>query len=184
MELPPQIIDKIRKAIKTILRRGYCDTTEFRSILGKLQHASMGISAGTSLLAPLCNALRSAQRHHKQTVQIHAKSAQSQALMDFRTLFTIMSSRPTHCKELIPGLPAFIGNVDACKWGIGGTWITGNSLLAPIVWHFKWPPKVIAALEAKLITINDLEMAGILLWTLHDLGRDHRPAPHPCRHLV
>jgi len=141
MEPPPQKIQKIRKAITTILRRGWCDTTEFRSILGKLQHASMGIPAGASLLAPLYNALRSAQRNQQQSVQIHANSAQSQALVDFRALFTIMSSRPTHCKELIPGLPAFIGNVDACKWGVGGTWIAGNSLLAPIVWRLKWPPK-------------------------------------------
>ena len=74
-----------------------------------------------------------------------------------------MSSQPTHCKELIPSIPAFIGNMDSCKFSVGGTWIVGSSRLAPLIWRYKWPPEIVAALEDQSITINDLEMAGILL---------------------
>ena len=83
MELPPWKIEKICDAITKILHWGYCDTKEFSSIVGKLQHASLGIPAGTSLLAPLYAALRSAKQQQKPTVQIHNNSPQSEALRNF-----------------------------------------------------------------------------------------------------
>ena len=53
MELLPQKIEKIHDAITKILCWRYCNTKEFSSIVGKLQHASLGIPVGTSLLALL-----------------------------------------------------------------------------------------------------------------------------------
>ena len=96
-------------------------------------------------------------------MQIHLASAQQETLANFLALFTIMSTQPTHCLELVPGIPAYIGNVDACKYGVGGTWLSGSKTIAPIVWRFRWPPEVVEAFDDGLLTINDLEMAGILM---------------------
>ena len=101
MELPPKKIDKIRTTINDILRANYCDTKSFSSLVGKLQHAALGIPAGNSLLAPLYRCLKAAEGQKKTTIQIHANSPQAEALRDFRALFTLMNSRPTHCLVLI-----------------------------------------------------------------------------------
>ena len=42
-------------------------------------------------------------------------------------------------------------------------WLAGTHALKPIVWRIAWPPEVVAAFEAGLLTVNNLEMAGILL---------------------
>ena len=165
MELPTEKVDKLRRAINNLLRHKHCDIKEFQSIVGKLQHAAMGIPAGQSLLAPLFKALQAAGHHERSQVTIHAGSSQAEALRDFRTLLTVMSRRPTHCRELISGMPAYIGFCDACKYGAGGVWFSGSQPLHPIVWRVKWPDDIVNNFvdNGGRLTINDLEMAGMLL---------------------
>jgi hypothetical protein len=78
-------------------------------------------------------------------------------------LFMVMSKCPIQCCQLVPGTPAYIGFCDACKYGAGGVWLSGTHTIRPVVWRTKWPPDVIALFEEGKITINDLEMAGMLL---------------------
>ena len=163
LELPEKKVKTLRDTLTSILRVGFCDTSDFHSIVGKLHHASFGIPAGKSLMAPLYRCLNAAQQQEKPTVQFHKGSEQEAALKDFRALFTVMSTRPTHCKELIPGMPAYVGNVDSCKWGVGGTWRSGTRKLFPFVWRVKWPPEIVKLFEMGLLTINDLECAGLLI---------------------
>ena len=47
--------------------------------------------------------------------------------------------------------------------GSGGVWLSGSKTIAPLVWRFQWPPEIVALFDAGKLTINDLEMAGILL---------------------
>ena len=79
-----------------------------------------------------------------------------------------MSKRPTNCKELVPGMPGYIGYCDACQYGAGGVWLSGSLQIHPIVWRIKWPDDVIKRFVSSAnpkgdISINDLEMAGLLL---------------------
>lgn len=163
MELPPKKVQDLRDTLQRILRQGHYPTDKFESLIGKCQHGCMGIPGGTAVLPPLYQALHSAKQANKASVIIHPASSQQLALRDLRTLFLVMSKRPTHCKQLIPGFPGYIGYCDACKWGAGGVWISGSRGLRPIVWRFPWPPLVIKRFEANEITVNDLEMAGVLL---------------------
>lgn len=78
-------------------------------------------------------------------------------------MFKLVGHRPVHCQRLVPGTPAYIGHCDACKYGAGGIWMSGSSTLRPIVWRVKWPPEVVHKIESGALTINDLEMAGLLL---------------------
>ena len=71
----------------------------------------------------------------------------------------------------MPGWPDFVGFCDACKWGAGGVWLSGKSQLHPIVWRVQWPPDISQRFQSSHnpegdLTINDLEMAGLLLHCL------------------
>ena len=163
MELPPKKVKSLQETLRAILRKGHCELKAFESLIGKCQHACLGIPGGTALLPPLYKALHSAIRSNKATVQIHPQSQQQHAIRDLRTLFTVMSKRPTQCCQLVPGMPAYIGYCDACKYGAGGIWLSGSRNIRPIVWRIRWPPDIVELQAQGKLTINDLEMAGLLL---------------------
>lgn len=161
MELPPQKLKNLLAKIKQILRSGHCERKEFESLVGKFTHAVMGIPGGSALLPPLYQVQHA--KPHKRLIQIHRNSRQELALKDLRALFKVMSRTATKCSQLVPGDPDYIGFSDACKYGAGGCWLSGRKSLRPIVWRIKWPPEVVAEYVKGNITINDLEMAGLLL---------------------
>ena len=163
MELPKTKADSLRTAITSLLHGQKLEVKQFESFLGKCQHACFAIPGGKALLAPLYRALHSANRGNQCFIHIHRGSAQAEALEDLRTMFKIIASRPTHCKQLHPRSPDYIGYCDACNYGAGGIWISGIKTIRPIVWRIQWPPQVVEAIQSKKLTINDLEMAGVLL---------------------
>ena len=163
MELPAKKVASLRDTIKATLRSNHMDLKAFESFIGKCQHACLGIPGGTAFMGPLYRALHATKRANKSSVQIHPKSPQHRALMDLRTIFKLIGAKPIRCKQLIPGTPHYVGYTDACKYGAGGIWLSGTATLHPIVWRHKWPPEVVRRYEQGLITINDLEMAGLLL---------------------
>jgi hypothetical protein len=78
------------------------------------------------------------------------------------------TSRPAHVRELVPNLASYIGFCDACKRGASGVWLGASKNLHPVVWRLAWPADITARLASRSnpegnITINDLEMAGLLL---------------------
>ena len=164
IELPRKKLDFLHSEITTILRgsKKGCEMKRFESLVGKCQHAALGIPGGNALITPLYAAFHAAKREGKHMVKIHAGSRQAEALTDLRTMFKVVGRHPVHCKQLVPGEPGYIGFCDACKYGAGGVWISGNRMLHPFVWRFRFPPTVVARFEQGLLTINDLEMAGML----------------------
>ena len=163
IELPPKKLETLRELTQQLLRERAMPLTDFRSFMGKCQHAALGVPGGTALLAPLYRVIKTADRCQQPVIRIHARSPQAQALRDLRTIFAEIGKRPTSCAQLIPSFPHFVGFCDACKHGAGGIWLSGSNTLRPVVWRFAWPPEVVQAMDSGLITINDLEMAGILL---------------------
>ena len=83
-----------------------------------------------------------------------------------------MANRPTRCTQLIPGWPHFVGFCDACKHGAGGVWLSGQIDIHPVAWRIPWPSNITNCYEYVRLSINDLEMAGLLLHylTLEQLG--------------
>lgn len=163
MQLPPRKVNSIREAVNDAIRDKHCDVKAFESLIGKCQHACLGIPGGTALLPPLYKALHSAKNRDQLSVQIHSNSQQEQALRDLRTMFLVISKRPTQCCQLVPGMPAYIGYTDACKYGAGGVWLSGTRNIRPIVWRIEWPHDIVELFDQQKLTINDLEMAGLLI---------------------
>ena len=108
------------------------------------------------------------QRH----LQIKKGSNAHHALADLRTLLKLVANRPTRCTQLIPGWPHFVGFCDACKHGAGGVWLSGQIDIHPVVWRIPWPSDITSRYDDGRLSINDLEMAGLLLHylTLEQLG--------------
>ena len=163
MQLPEQKVQNLRESIRQTIRSGHIDTKAFESFIGKCQHACLGIPGGTALLPPLYKALHSALNSGQRSVQIHKHSQQYHALRDLQTIFKVLGKHPIQCCQLVPGQPAYIGHCDACKYGVGGIWMSGTKTLRPIVWRLKWPQDIVDRVAEGTITINDLEMAGLLL---------------------
>ena len=163
MELPVKKVETVYDAITAALRHKHVEVKVFESLVGKLTHAMMGTPGGQALLPPLYKALAAALKTNRSSVQIHPHSPQALALQDLRTLLRVIGKRPTHCRQLIPGMPHYLGFCDACKYGAGGVWLSGSDTLRPLVWRLAWPEDLITAFEQHSITINDCEMAALLL---------------------
>ncbi len=163
IQLPPDKVTKLQDRLTEILTEKEAPYNEFEKVMGKINHASIGIPNGRGLSAPIYQAMK----HNKTTVPINPPV--KQALKDWKTIIQEVANRPTHVLELMPGDADYIGFVDACKTGVGGVWLSGNKKLSnPFVWHMEWPDDirnnlVSASNPTGTITINDLEMAGVLL---------------------
>ena len=125
---------------------------------------------GKGLLAPLYKLLPQdhTPSNKRKHLQIPKGSEAYNALHDLRTMLKLVANRPTKCAQLVPGWPHFIGFCDACKWGAGGVWLSGKEDIHPTVWRVKWPPDIAQRMISPTnptgdLTINDLEMAGLLL---------------------
>ena len=59
--------------------------------------------------------------------------------------------------------PNYIGYSDSCRLGTGGVWTSGTDKLHPILWQIEWPADIIALFDDNKSSINDLELAGIVL---------------------
>ena len=110
--------------------------TDFQQLMGKLNHATIGMPNGRGLSAPIYQAMKGDPANIPITANL------KHALSDWHTMIEQISARPTHVLELSPGEPAFIGYVDACKTGVGGVWLSGTQSIKPRVWRFKWPADI------------------------------------------
>jgi len=91
-----------------------------------------------------------------------------QTLQDWRTLIRHMTSNPTSVKLLVSECPNIIEYTDACKLGAGGIITPGMDPFQHWVWQYKWPrdiqQELVSATNRKgKLTINDLELAGLVL---------------------
>jgi len=173
IQLPAEKVEKILEAIKAMLRsRSGTPFKAFQELMGKLYHASLGVPAGKGFMTPLNRQLAAAPKK----VWFRKGSAQRQALELWRALLVEAMAEPTLAKELVPASPDYVGLVDASGEGVGGVWLSGNKKLQATVWRLEWPQEIKTLLATKVLTINDLEMAGNLLgWlVLEGMGVDIR----------
>ena len=155
----------ILRELKTILRmRGGVPFKQLEKLIGKLRHAAIGIPAGKSLFGPINQLM--AQKppaiYWERCPDVRV------ALQDWKQLIREAAKEPTHVKELVSGEADYKGTLDASGKGAGGIWISGNKLLAPIVWRVEWPQEIRDRLvtfdnPGGDITNSDLEMAAELL---------------------
>ena len=162
IQLPPEKCQQITTQIKAILRMKAVPLKKFQKVAGKLQHASLGILGGKGLFSPIHNAMHGTPSFIKITPILKS------TLQDWRTLVQDLARNPTPVLLLIADYPHYIQYTDACGIGAGGVICSGLEAIANIVWQFEWPPLIRDALVTQTnrdgtISINDLELAGMLL---------------------
>jgi hypothetical protein len=178
IELPSDKQDRIQVELKAILRLKTVPRKRLEKIVGKLRHAAIGIPAGRGLFGPVNIAM--AQKAEWFTLT--KGSPLRLALNDWRYLIRVANIEPTHCKELIPGDPEYIGYCDAAKRGMGGVWLSGTKELEPFVWDVPFPEDIRKRFVSWSnptgdITNSDLEMAAHLMqWLALELTHNVRHA--------
>jgi hypothetical protein len=103
-------------------------------------------------------------------------------LNHFQWLADELESRPTRWAEIVDSVPTFLGTVDASGLGMGGTWLSTNSLVAPLLWRVPFSQELQNSLVSSenlsgTITNSDLEQLALVchpdvLTSHHDI-REH-----------
>ena len=160
IRLPIAKIDKIKKTLRRLKKSRSIKVKDFQKITGTLNHAAYGMPGGRGLFTVLWKALAKSVNGY---VQITAEVRQ--AFRDFQWLFGEMANNPVHVAQLVHRDPHCNGYSDACKWGAGGVWILPqtNGTCFYIFWTIKFPPDVVKRFETGILSVNDLELAGIVL---------------------
>jgi hypothetical protein len=135
---------------------------KFQKLAGKLQHVSFGLPRGKGLFSPIQMAIASNPEFIAMSNEL------KQCLKDWQTIIRHMETNPTSVRQLVSDYPSYIGYSDACGLGAGGTWSSGMKNLHPFLWKYEWPQDIKEALVTDqnptgTITINDLELAGMVL---------------------
>ena len=157
IQLPPSKCEKITKLIKKVKKMKACSLQTYQEVAGKLQHASFAIPGGKDLLSPVHAAL------HGNPPFITITPILKQALHDWRAVVQYLAKHPTPVSLLVPQYPNYLQYTVACRIGAGGVICLGLDETKYIVWKFQWPTKITNLFDKGTLTINDLELAGLVL---------------------
>ena len=135
---------------------------KFQRITGKLQHASFGIPNGRSLFSPIQRAMANNPSFINMTQELKT------ILEDWQHIIKHMKTTPSSVLQLVINYPDYLGHSDSCGIGTGGVWTSGLKSIKPFLWQLRWPDDIIKSLISAgnpngHITINDLELAGLVL---------------------
>ena len=156
IQLAPTRCKRIVTLITKVAHMKRCPLQKFQTLAGKLQHASFAIPGGKGLFSPIYHALKGTPPFITISPILKA------ALLDWRTIIHQFSRMPTSVRLLVPQPPNFLVYTDACFLGCGGITCPGLSDLPHVVWKFEWPSSIKHQI-GKTLSINDLEMAGIVM---------------------
>ena len=161
IQLPPEKCQKIILQIKQILRHQTISLNNMQKILGRLQHASLGIPGATGLFSPLQQAMVGAPESITITPLIR------EALTEWRTLVKRLRDNPTCVLQLVQSDPQYISHSDAAKAGCGGVWTSTTNEFTPIVWQIPFDSSIQDSFKCEqnpngTITINDLELLAMV----------------------
>ena len=160
IRLPPEKVEKILRTLRLLKKSKRMSILTFQKIAGTLLHAAMGIPGGRGLFTQIWTALANAKKGWI-TITKDLKGIFS----DFMWLFKEITNSPINVAQLVPQLPKLHGYTDACKHAAGGVWILPNQdgTNRYIFWTVNFTVQVIKDFETGDITINDLELAGVML---------------------
>ncbi len=135
-----------------------------RGVVGKLRHASIFLQAAKGFFTPI----NATMRGNPRIIGLGKNSEVREALEDIISLLCILSSRPTHVRELVPDMPHYNRYHDATTEGAGGVWFLLMDDMPPQVWRAGFPVNIATDVildenPAGKITNLDLELAAEVL---------------------
>ena len=140
----------------------------------KLQHTSFGLPGGSCLFSPIQMAMLG------DPSEIRLTTALKQTLRDWKAIVKNLSHHPTPVRLLVSGYPHYLEYTDACCLGAGGAITPGLASIPHFIWTFEWPKGIRDAFDSHSITINDLELAALVIgWLVLE-----QVAPLKFKHVV
>jgi hypothetical protein len=126
----------------------------------------LAIPGGRGLFSQLQAVLLSAH-DPKPTDRLQLSQPVHDQLNDLRWLANELESRPTRWAEIVDSAPTFLGTVDASGLGMGGTWLSTNSHITPLLWRFPFSQEIQNSLVSSgnlsgTITNSDLEQLSLV----------------------
>ena len=146
-----------------VYRKKAIPLQRFQQLVGNLCHTSFGILTEKGLFTPLRSALKGDKPY------INFSSLLLSTLLNWRMHINITLQDPVKPRQLFPREPDFLGECDACQYGIGGIWLQDLGLSNPVVWCLHLPEDVLINLVTAKnkngnIFISDLELAAHLFY--------------------
>ena len=162
-----------------MLRRKTVPLKKLQMLVGKLSHASIILPTAKGFFSPLNDAMRGSPK----TIGLGADSKVRSALEDLISLMHLLSSRPTHVRELVPDMPHHAGYHDAAAEGAGGVWFSLCDDTPPVVWREPFPDDIaqeVVSVDTPngRLTNSDLELAAEVLAVGVALERSSKSTPH------
>ena len=87
----------------------------------------------------------------------------TQCFLDWGAIVKYMAKIPTDVKQLVKKFLQYIEYSDSCSIGTGGVWTSGSHTIPSTLWHVEWPQDIKEAFAAGNLTMNNLELAGMVL---------------------
>jgi hypothetical protein len=150
-KLPKAKLGPICQELKKLGKQVRVQRPRLEKLTGKLVNVTRIAPAAKALLTPFFKALHTNPSAHKITKQP----------FDLFSAMQDLEARLTHVSELVKFTPSAAGLDDAAKPGMGGVWIGPG--FQPTVWRVEFPPDVQALFAEGALTINNLEMAAIVV---------------------
>ena len=109
--------------------------------------------------------LNDAMRGSPKLIGLGTTSEVQRALDDLISLMHLLSSRPTHVRELVADMPHHAGYHDAAAEGAGGVWFSLCNDTPPVVWREVFPEDIareVVSVDTPhgRLTNSDLELAA------------------------
>jgi hypothetical protein len=86
--------------------------------------------------------LNDAMRGSPTLIGLGMDSEVQAALEDLISLMHLLSSQPTHVRELVPDMPHHVGYHDAAAEGAGGVWFSLSDNTPAVVWREEFPADI------------------------------------------
>jgi hypothetical protein len=122
----------------TMLRRKTVPLKKLQMLVGKLRHAAIILPAAKGFFTPLNDAMRGNPKIISLRIHLEVR----RALLDLISLLRLLSSRPTHVRELVPDMPKYAGYHDAAAEGARGIWFSLVDDISPVVWREAFPADI------------------------------------------
>jgi hypothetical protein len=172
-KLPKAMLEPICQELKKLSKQIWVQRPRLEKLTGKIVNVTRIAPAAKALLTPFFKALHTNPSAHKITKQQFDLFS---AMQDMTYLLQDLEAQPMHVSELVEFAPSAAGLDDAAKPGMGGVWFSPDS--PPTVWGVEFPADVQELFDQGVLTINDLELAAIVIQmmvveTLTPLKRTH-----------
>ena len=182
VRLPPHRLERLHTLLASFMHHKTATLAQWHRLLGELRSMVLALPGGEGLFSPLQAEL---QRHRPLSPQrsFLLSDATLHCLQQWLLLAHSLTNRPTAIADLVPGPPHFIGACDASGDGMGGVWLPSSFAAdpTPIVWRYRFPPEITAALVSSSNpsgTINN-SMLELIATIAHEAILCALPTPHP-----